>query len=67
MKTINEAFEIITGSKRFNFEYGEHGSTVLVISSYYTGEELRLDLGNINEEILEALQVEESNEDGEDW
>lgn len=67
MKTLDEALTIIRGSKQYEFAYGENGSTVLVITGYYTGERLRLDLGNIDEEILDALQVEKSSWDEEDY
>lgn len=63
MKDLRQALGIIRGSKQFNFEYGDNGSTVLVITSYYTGEELRLDLANITEDILEELQIEGNNEE----
>lgn len=58
MKSLQEALSIIWGSKQFEFDYGDNGSTVLVITSYYNGDTLRLDLGNIDDEILDALQVE---------
>lgn len=69
MKTLEQAQRIINGSKQFNFEYGDNGATVLVITGYYTGETLRLDLGNLTEETLDELQVEpEADEtDDEDW
>ena len=66
MKTLNEALDIIRGSKQFDFEYGGNGSTVLVITGYYTGERLRLDLANIDDEILDTLQVEPYRDDEEE-
>lgn len=63
MKTLDQALDIIRGGKNFEFEYGENGSTVLVITGYYTGSTLRLDLANIDEDILDTLQVERYNED----
>lgn len=63
MKTLDQALDIIRGSKRFEFEDGANGSTVLVITGYYTGKTLRLDLANIDEEILDTLQVEPYDED----
>ena len=62
MKDLRQALRIIEGSKQFNFE-GDNGRTVLVIKSYHTGEELRLDLANITEDILDELQIEGNNED----
>lgn len=63
MKDLRQALGIISGSKQFNFEYGDNGRTVFVIKSYHTGEELRLDLANITEDILEELQIERNNEE----
>ena len=63
MKTLDQALSIIRESKSFEFEDGEHGPTVLVIRNYYSGEALRLDLAYIDEEILEALQVEDYDEE----
>ena len=63
MKDLRQALRIINGSKQFKFEYGDNGSTVLVITSYHTGEELRLDLANITEDILDELQIEGNNEE----
>lgn len=62
MKTLPEVLSILRGSKQFDFEYGNHGCTVLVITNYYTGEKVRLDLGNITEEMLDELQVELNEE-----
>ena len=63
MKSLRQALGIISGSKQFSFEYGDNGRTVLVITSYHTGEELRLDLANITEDILEELQIDGNNEE----
>lgn len=63
MKNLRQALGIINGSKQFKFESGDNGRTVLLITSYNTGEELRLDLANITEDILNELQIEENNEE----
>lgn len=63
MKNLQQALRIISGGKRFDFEDGENGSTVLVISDYWSGEELRLDLSKLTEETLDELQVESEQED----
>ncbi len=60
MKELNE---ILQGSKEYKFEYGENGMTVLKITGYYTGKEIKLDLSKLTEEMLEELIVEE----GEDY
>ena len=68
MKHLNEVMRILGGSKRFDFEYNENGhSCILVVSSYESGEEVRLDLSKLDNEMLEALQVEDKdNEETED-
>lgn len=58
MKNLQEALRIIRGSKEFSFE-----GSVLVIRGYYTGEVLRLDLGELDEDTLDLLQVDEETED----
>ena len=56
MKNLNEVMRILGGSKRFDFEYNENGySCILVVSSYHSGEEVRLDLSKLDDEMLEAL------------
>lgn len=66
MKNLSEALRIISGGKRFDFEDGENGSTVLVISDYWSGEELRLDLAKLTGETLAELQVETEPNEWED-
>lgn len=51
--------EIVFRSKEFTF-YG----SVLEIRGYYSGKRVRLDLGNIDEEMFEELVVDD---DEEDW
>jgi hypothetical protein len=53
--------QIIHGSKQFEFD-----GSVLIITSYYTGERLRLDLGNLDEEMLEALTPDDGDPFDED-
>ena len=36
-------------------------SCILVVSSYHSGEEVRLDLSKLDDEMLEALQVEDKD------
>lgn len=59
---FNEAMRIINGSKEFYFE-----GTVLTIKGYYNGKAIKLDLANLDEEMLEQLQPEDDNEYGEEW
>lgn len=63
MKTFEEAKYLIESSKRFDFEDGPNGTTILTITNYYSGEKLFLDLAKIDEETLEKLQVVGSTED----
>lgn len=59
MKNLNEVMRILGGSKHFDFECNENGySCILVVSNYHSGEEVRLDLSKLDNEMLEALQVE---------
>ena len=54
----SEFRKIINGSKQFTF----HGS-VLELTGYYTGKRVRLDLGNIDEDMFEELVVEDDEEE----
>ena len=59
---FNEAMRIINGSKEFYFE-----GTELTIKGYYNGKAIKLDLANLDEEMLEQLQPEDDNEYDEEW
>lgn len=62
MKNLNEVMRILGGSKRFDFECNENSySCILVVSNYHSGEEVRLDLSKLDNEMLEALQVEDND------
>ena len=63
MVSLAEALYLIRNSKRFDFEEGPNGMTILAISNYYTGRKVYLDLAKIDEEILEKLQVHGSTDD----
>ena len=66
---MNELSRILSGSKRFNFEYGDYGMTVLELTNYYTGASVKIDLGKLMEEhpdIMEEIIVEDSDEDLDD-
>jgi len=62
MKTLDEALQIVRGSKQFTF----NGST-LEVTGYYTGETLRLDLSKLDEDILNALQVDDDYNEDDEW
>lgn len=48
--------KILNGSKQYQFD-----GPVLTITSYYTGEEIKLDLSALDEEMLEQLIVVEDD------
>lgn len=65
MKNYDETMSIINGSKQFKFEYSDDCGcpTVLVVTDYYTGESVKLDLSRLTPEMLEALQVDNSEDE----
>lgn len=54
--------EIINGSKEYKFD-----GTVLTVKGYYTGEEIKLDLSKLTEEMLEELQPDPEEDESWDW
>ncbi len=64
MKTIDETMRILSGSKRFDFGYNENGMmSVLTVTDYNTGESVTLDLARMTPEMLDVLQVVDSDSD----
>ena len=67
MEELSKKFRrIVNGSKMYEFDYGVNGMTVLVIQSYHTGEEIRLDLSVLldNEDILaDMVELAEESEE----
>ena len=62
MKTLEEIMYILSGSKRYEFGYNENGQmSVLTVTNYYSGESVSLDLSRLTPEMLDELQVEDSN------
>lgn len=57
---FSEVMQIIHGSKRYEF----HGS-VLTITGYYTGKEVKIDFSRLTEEMLEELTLDD--EEDEDY
>ena len=53
MEILND---ILQGSKRFTFEYGDYGMTKLELTSYYTGTMVAIDLGKLMEEYPEVME-----------
>lgn len=63
---MNELGRILAGSKRFNFEYGDYGMSVLELTNYNTGAMVSIDLGKLFEEypdVMEDIIIEESEDD----
>ena len=59
MKNLLETQNIIEGSKTFTFDYSEESGryTILEVTSYNTGERVRLDLSKLTADMLDELQV----------
>lgn len=55
---------ILGGSKQYEFQYNEDGyPSVLIITSYYSGEQVKLDLSRLTPDMLDELQVKENEDD----
>lgn len=64
MKTISEVMRILGGSKQYEFQYNKDGyPCVLVITSYYSCEQVKLDLSHLTPDMLDELQVKENEDD----
>lgn len=53
--------EILRGSKRYEIK-----GSVLTITGYYTGKEVKLDLSRLDEEVFNELLVTDEDEEYED-
>lgn len=52
---------ILSGSKRYEFGYNENGQmSVLTVTNYYSGESVSFDLSRLTPEMLDELQIEDS-------
>ncbi len=60
--SYEDSMRILAGSKRYEIE-----DTQLVVSSYYTGDEVRLELGNISETMYEELRCENEIDEDDDF
>ena len=65
MKTYDGTMSILNSSKQFKFEYNEDSGrpTVLAVTDYYTGESVKLDLSRLTPEMLDELQIEDSEDE----
>ena len=62
MIDINEFKSILRGSKRYEFEEDDR----FVITGYYDGRRVALDLTRIDQEMLDELIIEDEDEDEDD-
>lgn len=62
MCPFDKFISIINNSKEFSFEYG----TILVLRDYRTGEKIKIDLANLNEDAFEEMYINEDDEDEND-
>ena len=51
---LNKLQHILAGSKQYQFD-----GPILTITNYYTGEEIKLDLSRLDEEVLNELIVQD--------
>ena len=63
MIDINEFKSILRGSKRYEFEEDDR----FVITGYYDGRRVALDLTRIDQEMLDELIIEDEDEDEDDY
>lgn len=66
---MNNLASILNGSKQFEFEYGDYGMSVLKLTGYYNGRQVKIDLGKLMEEYPDVVEdiivVDEEDEEGE--
>ena len=62
MMDINEFKSILRGSKRYEFEEDDR----FVITGYFDGRRVALDLTRIDQEMLDELIVDEDEDEDED-
>ena len=55
-KEMDALNSILQGSKRYEVKYGDYGMTVLVLTNYYNGTEVAIDLGKLMEEYPEVME-----------
>jgi len=53
---FDELCRILAGSKEYSFEYGDYGMTVLKLTNYNTGYNVKIDLGKLVEEYPEVVE-----------
>lgn len=58
MSNLEKLQRILRASKRY-----EMNGSILTLTHYYTGEEIKLDLSQMSEETLEDMVVEEEEEE----
>lgn len=66
---MNELSRILAGSKRYEFDYGDYGMSVLELTNYNTGARVKIDLGKLMEEypeVMEDIILIDSEEESEE-
>ena len=61
---ISKKLQLLESTLRGSMRY-EFNGTVLTLTQYYSGKSIKIDLGNINEEMLEELIVPDYDDDEE--
>ena len=62
MPDISELYQFLMRTLRGSISYEFDGS-VLTLTQYFTGKHIKLDLGNLTEEMLEELLVPEEEKE----
>lgn len=63
---LNNLSSILSGSKQYKFDYGDYGMSVLILTGYYSGKQVSLDLGKLLQdypEVVEDILVTDEEED----
>lgn len=62
--SYNDAVHILNSSKRFTFD--QDNCSTLIVSDYYTGDEVRIDFSRMSQDTYENLAMEMDDEYDED-
>ena len=62
--SYNDAVHILNNSKRFTFD--QDNCSTLIVSDYYTGDEVRIDFSRMSQDTYENLAMEMDDEYDED-
>lgn len=62
MTLYDKFISILNNSKTFEFENG----TTLVLTDYHTGEKIKLDLTNLDEDAFNSMVIKKNEDDTDD-